>query len=268
MSFFNGKYVSVQNIIGNVYRNMGMADNINLSDAVEWAGEALELIGAVTFLENKVVDIPVSEYKAAIPCELHFIETAAAYVLADDTEHPDCSNEFHFIPMRYSTDAYHHRYCKGSSDYTCVSDLTYVVNDHYIKTNFKTGFVRLAMVAMPVDEQGFPKIPDDIKFRQAVTHYIMYKLAFIKTLSGKMPGGLLEKIEQQKDFYMGAASTRAVMPSVDMMESIKNNWLRLIPKINQHASGFKSVGDRERRIIHNANVNFRDAGISKFSKED
>lgn len=268
MSLFNGKYVSIDNIIGKVYRDMGMADQINVSDAVEWAGEAMELIGAPTYMEHKVLDLEVSDYRVAIPCELHLIETASGYPIPDDTAHEDCTENFDFTPLRYSTDAYHHRYCKGTRDHECQSDLTYTVNDHYIHTNYKTGYIRVAMVAIPVDDNGFPKIPDDIKFRQAVSHYIMYKIAFIKAMSGKMPGGMFQKIEQDKDWYIGAAQTRGVMPGVDMMESIKNNWLRLIPKINQHADGFRSMGERERRVIHNANVNWRDAPKSTNSSNE
>jgi hypothetical protein len=55
------------------------------------------------------------------------------------------------------------------------------------------------------------------------------------------------KIEQERDWYIGAAQTRGHMPSVDMMESIKNNILRLIPKINQHSDGFASSGSQEQR---------------------
>ena len=46
MSIWNGKYVSVNNIISKVYRDMDMSDQLNISDAVEWCGEALELIGS------------------------------------------------------------------------------------------------------------------------------------------------------------------------------------------------------------------------------
>ena len=42
------------------------------------------------------------------------------------------------------------------------------------------------------------------------------------------------------------------MPGIDMMESLKNNFIRLIPKINQHADGFASAGNPEQRILHNS----------------
>jgi hypothetical protein len=118
--------------------------------------------------------------------------------------------------------------------------------------NFEKGFIALAYKAVPVDEDGFPKIPDDIKFKNAVKYHIMWKLAFLRLMSNKISTQAYQIIERDRDWYIGAAQTRSHMPSMDMMESIKNNWIRLIPKINQHRDGFKSANMQEQRILHNA----------------
>jgi len=39
------------------------------------------------------------------------------------------------------------------------------------------------------------------------------------------------------------------MPSVDQLEGIKNNIIRLIPKINQHSDAFKTANHQEQRNI-------------------
>ena len=250
----NGKYVSIEPIISKVYRDLGMTENININDAVEWAGEAMEFIGATVFLEDKVRPIDITSYKGKIPCELQYIITAAGMEkdldLESDTE---CELETDtFVPMRYTTDTFHHWYCGQSSDHTCVSDMTYSVNDSYIFTNFEEGRVLMSFKAMPVDDRGFPKIPDDVKFKEAVASHIKWRIAFIQWMSGKMPGPAYQILERDRDFYIGAAQTRDKMPSIDMAESIKNNWLRLIPKINQHRDGFQSAGTAEQRRSHNS----------------
>ena len=80
----------------------------------------------------------------------------------------------------------------------------------------------------------------------------MWKLAFLRLMSNKISTQAYQIIERDRDWYIGAAQTRSHMPSMDMMESIKNNWIRLIPKINQHRDGFKSANMQEQRILHNA----------------
>ena len=42
----NAKYTSLNTIIAKAYRDMGLGEQIDISDAVEWAGEAMEFIGS------------------------------------------------------------------------------------------------------------------------------------------------------------------------------------------------------------------------------
>jgi len=251
MSLFNGKYVSVETIISKVYRDMGMSGSIEFGDALEWAGEAMELIGANNYLIESVKEVYVSDYRACLPVELFQIITIGASPVEDDTPQEECRQAKGYTQMRYSTDANHHWYCDDNNDRSCQSDLTYKVNDNYAFMNFKTGYIKIAMISIPVDDRGFPRVPDDAKFKEAVASHIKWRLAFIEWSRGKMAAGVYQKLEADRDWYIGAAQNRANMPGIDMMESIKNNWLRLIPKINQHADGFKSAGTPEQRHNHN-----------------
>lgn len=247
---FNGKYISINEIISKVYRDMGISDQINFADAVEWAGEAIDIIGAPFHLIEKVKSVRVENYKAEIPCELHYIITIGGLetTLEEENEESCDAEKLPYVAMRYSTDAYHHWYCKYNDDHKCCNaEYTYKVNDNFIFTNFKEGRILISFKAIPIDENGYPKIPDDVKFKEAVAGQIKWRLAFIKWMEGKLPQAAFQLIERDRDWYIGAAQTRAQMPSVDMAESLKNNWLRLIPKINQHADGFRSAGHREER---------------------
>jgi hypothetical protein len=252
---WSGRYVTVENIIEKAYRDSGSSDPMDIDDMVNWAGECIELIGAPYHLINRVCVTEVKAYRACIPIDLHYIETV--HGSSKDVK-ADCSLEQEakctiFYPMRYSTDSFHHWYCQKSDDRNCNSDLTYTVNDNFINTSFKNGLIKISYQAIPIDNKtGYPLIPDDIKFREAVSWYIRWKLAFISIGQGKIAPYLFEKIEQEKCWYMGAAQTRANMPSIDMLESIKNNWIRLIPKINQHADAFREAGHREERYTHNS----------------
>tara|TARA_R110000751_G_scaffold8281_7_gene33107 strand:+ start:5182 stop:6066 length:885 start_codon:yes stop_codon:yes gene_type:complete len=255
MSIWNGKYVSVNNIISKVYRDMDMSDQLNISDAVEWCGEALELIGSPGTLTEAVTVIEVADYKAEIPSDLHQIQTCWAYSGTVQTDDSDSDNYLYditrFIPMRYSTDVMHH-YMETCKDHRCDSEYVYKLNDSYIYPNFQCGAVQLSYWAIPTDDAGFPKIPDQIKFREAVSAHLTWKLARTKMIAGKMPQAIYMEFKQERDWYIGAAQTAGQMPGLDMMESIKNNWIRLIPKINQHSDGFRSAGTAEQRISHNS----------------
>lgn len=258
---WNGKYVSVHNIVEKAYRDLGISDDINILNAVEWAGEAIELIGAPTTLKDKIEAVTIEDFKAKLPCDMHLLITCRGF---SGSIPDDCDRNY--LPMRYSTDAFH-TYCRRNKDASCSSDLTYTVNDDYIFTNFEEGEVQLAYAGIPVDEHGWPVIPDQIKFREAVASHIKWKLGFIKWSQGKMPGAVYQKLEQDRDWYIGAAQSAGNMPNPDMMESIKNNWIRLIPKINQQHDGFRGVGQREERYTKNSHSIGRSEGGSDDTKD-
>jgi len=74
-------------------------------------------------------------------------------------------------------------------------------------------------------------------------------LAFIKLIAGTISESIYAKLAQERDWYIAAAQTRGHMPSVDQLEGIKNNIIRLIPKINQHSDAFKTANHQEQRNI-------------------
>lgn len=244
----NGKYVSVETIIAAAYRDLGLSDQMNFEDAVEWIGEAVELIGSPFQLNEKVEYVAIDNYRGKLPCDLHYLTSANGF--SGQVKDSNCLANEHYLPMNYSTDTFHHRYCKNVK-YSHGCNLTYKVNDDYIFPNFEQGAISLSYLAIPTDERGFPKVPEDIKFRRAATDYLKWKLGFIEWSRGKMPQAVYNALEVEKLHSMGAAQTRGQMPNLDMMESIKNNFIRLIPKINHHADNFASANVAEQRTIHN-----------------
>lgn len=240
MSTWNGKYQSIYHIIEKVLRDTNSKGTVDLYDAIEWAGECIEFIAAPIPLSDRHDCITIENFKGKLPCDLYMLMGARE----DDSKQT----------MRYETDIYHHTKVCQDVNHNCSSDITYTINDDYMFTSFEEGTVEIVYKAVPTDSNGFPLIPDDIKFVKAVEYYIMERIFFRKLIAGSIGENVYARIERDRDWYMGAAQTRGVMPSPDMMESIKNNWLRLIPKINHHASGFKGIGEAEQRYTHNSHL--------------
>lgn len=236
---FNGKVKSIQHVLEKIFRNTGLVEGVDLHDAIEWAGEAIELIGAPQSLTEKVECIDISNGRGDLPCDLHLV-MQFRYKTSNG-----------YSPMRYASDNFH-RHCKTSTDSSCSSSATYTLSDDCVFTNFDTGVVEVAYRALPTDKNGWPTIPDDIKFVKAVEYYIREKIDYILWRSGKISSGIYEKTVQEQVWSLGAAQTRGAMPSIDEMMNIKNNFLRLIPKINQAEDFFSTLGVQEQRNIHNS----------------
>ena len=95
-------------------------------------------------------------------------------------------------------------------------------------------------------------IPDDDAYIRYVSDYIAEKLAFKLYMQDKLSERKLERVEQKSAFSVGAAKMSMVIPDVDMMESWKNSFLRLIPTINSHSTAFKYDAQRQHQRNHNS----------------
>ena len=68
------KYVSVNEIIEGVYRDSGIQEELDIWDVIEWAGEALELIGAGVSYVDLIGEVCVENHKVKLPCNFHSLE--------------------------------------------------------------------------------------------------------------------------------------------------------------------------------------------------
>ena len=162
------------------------------------------------------------------------------------TEKPN----FRLEPMRWATDSFNnHMHCTDN-DYACKSATTYTVNGNYIFTSFDQGSVMMAFLAIPTDEEGYPLIPADEWWRQAVQYEIAYKIAMKLFIQGNIADKTFQYIEKERDWKVGQAVNKSKMPSIDEMESFKNQWLKLIPNYNNHSTFFKNMQMPERMFNH------------------
>nr|DAY15095.1 MAG TPA: hypothetical protein [Caudoviricetes sp.] len=76
--------------------------------------------------------------------------------------------------------------------------------------NKKDGYVKLAYKAMPVDERGYPLIPDLASYQEAIYWYVTMKLSFPKFMKGRLGGKLKSAnitiynyLQSQWNFYRG-----------------------------------------------------------------
>ena len=126
-----------------------------------------------------------------------------------------------------------------------TTDYTYLISPNYIKTNVETGYIMLSYQAIPTDTEGYPLIPDDQSYLEAIYWYITMKLLYPKWQKGTVRDGIYYDAKRSWNFYCKQAYGNAMLPNKDQLESIKNAWLRLVPEINEHSSGFSTLGQRQ-----------------------
>jgi len=234
-------YKSIKTLIAKVYRDLDITEEDRWVSMIEWTAEALQHIGAYSQFRPKTEDLTVTGFRAHLPCD-YYKMTQVSYG---------------GVPLLYGTGSFDKT--KANQDgvelkTTASTDTSlpnpgsirpvYTINDSYIFTNFN-GVITLSYLAIPVDEDGFPLIPISAAFDEAIFRYIVTKLYYPEFISGRMPANLYDKLENDWNYKCMAARGEAYMPNVDQLESIKNQWLRLIPDINQHSQFFNELNQRE-----------------------
>lgn len=125
----------------------------------------------------------------------------------------------------------------------------YKINNGYLYTNFKYGFVEMSYKAYPLDEMGMPMIPDDMRYIKAVEWYLISRLDFKRwrTSRNSADERIYDRSNSEALWYIASARSKSKVPSIDMMESIKNMILKSIVKLNEHKHNFKNTDSMEQR---------------------
>jgi len=256
------KFSSIKEVINKVYRDSGSPREFPFEDCIEWCGEALDLIGATYQYVDKITGdlenphLIIENYKAELPCDFKslsgisinglaaFYSGNTFYKIGDGL----CASNPPLMPKPSQT-----TYKTGDGSTVTVDNTLelpyaystkkyeFTINDNYIFTNVKEGTICLAYNAIPTDSDGYPLVPDNVYYRQALTSYLFKMLDYIRWR--KNPSKDNEAIYRDSDkqwmFYCGSAGAQGIMPDGAAMEKIKNDFVSLIPKVRKYNVNFR-----------------------------
>lgn len=242
-----GKRVGIKRVIEKVYRDWGFNTDIVWADAIEWLSEAINLLGVSMGYEDRMSkELILTKGRAELPCDIMYIRMVRDFnsqeVLVRSFDEFHLSNYYRCDDEPVS---------KGNG---CAPKVgTYKTNNNFIFTDYNEGSLEIAYRGMPVDDEGYPTIPDDDKYIRAVASYIAERTAFKLMLQGRFDKSIyLQFIERDRDWAFGSAKMKMDIPDIDGMQAWTNSSLRLIPTLNSHATGFKHDSQQQRRNTHNS----------------
>jgi hypothetical protein len=128
-----------------------------------------------------------------------------------------------------------------------LQDITFDVYNECIQFNIKEGKVCLAYYAYPLDNEGFVMIPDEAKFKRAVTDYLTWKHDYIQWRQGALPDAVYRESVNNKNWAIASAASELKIPDDFQMDSIKDSIVRLIPRFNGRTHFYKTLGVQEQR---------------------
>ena len=111
-----------------------------------------------------------------------------------------------------------------------------------IYTTFKDGSVNIVYNAIPVDEEGYPMILDDERYKNAVELYIKQD-RFTKYFdTGKLDARVLQNTKQEYAWAVGQLTAALKMPSISEWENISQAHSQIRQKVGEFKKGFETTG--------------------------
>lgn len=217
-----------------------LMQDIPFETVIDYAVDFIRLVGTPPSFVDKTAIIDIHNYRGELPCDFYeMIQVRLAY----DEKH---KVENHAPTFRYTTDSFH-----MSPNKPHVSDLTYKLQGNCIFTApLEEGQIEIAYKAMPIDDEGYPMIPDNSAFSRALEMYIKKQWFTIQYDMGKISQAVMAKTDQDYAWAVGQAQTDLIRPTIDQMESISNMWNTLVPRAQEHKKGFIHTGSKEHIIVH------------------
>jgi len=229
------KFVSIKSIVSSLYRNLGINSEINEVDLIEWCSEALSMIGSYYQYEEISKCISLVNGKAKLPCGFDKLVDI----------------NYKGKPIYWSTNQNKSNYqCDNCNIPACNNgecEYTFYINNSYIITNINDEPSNLCLVylGVPLDEDGYPLIPDDIYYNKALTSYVTLMLDNQEWRKGKLSDKVKNDSEINWLFYVNSAKGSANMPNKAQMENLSKIMMRLMPRPNLYKTGFRGLNKGE-----------------------
>ena len=220
----SAQYTTIRLVLDSIMRHPLLQD-ITLETAVDYAVSFMRIIGVPNIFIEKTEVIEISDYKGLLPSDFHQM------IQVKDTKYNTV--------FRYSSDSFH-----MSENKEETINLTYKLQGGVIFTSIEKGKIEIAYRAIPVDECGFPLIPDNSSFIRALELYIKKQWFTILYDLGKINNNVLNQTLQDYAWAVGDCETEFKRLSIDEMESIATMWRSLLVRPNEHYKTFKILGDR------------------------
>lgn len=225
-------YISIKQILDDLLDHP-MLQGLTLERAINYAIRFIQIVGMPNQFEEKVSIIEIKDYRGVLPDD--FYEMIQVRTHKEGDKNPRT--------YKYAENSFH--YSSGEYDNKLKEIFTYKIQNNVIYTSTKDLEIEISYWAIPVDNMGFPLIPENSSFITALELYIKKQYFTILFDTGKLNPNVLQNVQQEYAWYVGQAQSDLIRPTIDQMQSITNMWNTLIPRVTEHEKGFYNAGSRE-----------------------
>ena len=278
------KLESLDRIIDKIIRDLGISQSeIPYADFIEWIADGLQHIGSYYQYQEKEGTVLIENFTGLLPCDVYKVIRITEGTTLTDLGGGLYSNSMSGILARLGVDfslltdyeksilagsglekigfnygnvvsrLQHNKSLIGDVAINSFTNRDYNINFDRITTAYNCGIIKVQYLALPIDERGWPLVPDDVSFRDALFWKVAYQLSMRAPES--LPNKALQNLDYCKskwNYYCTQARASANMPDLSMTERIANNWSKLFNPVDLDSQYYRELGKKQ-----NLNLNGR-----------
>ena len=223
------QYESIKIISDRLLRNNVM-QGLSFESVIDYTLDFLDIVGIPSMFINNYYEAKIENYRVKLPCD--FVEEKQILIGTG------CNT----YPSREATDTFHEHY--SNMKVKAVGN-THSINNNYIFTSIEKGLLQMSYLAIKVDEDGYPMIPSNRPFLNALEWFIKYKYYTILWEEGRLEDKKLENAKQEYAWAVGQCETDFHRLTLSRAESFFNSFRTLIPRDSEFNNRFMNNGHKE-----------------------
>lgn len=232
--------ISLKVIVDKVLRHPLMA-GISYEAIIDYCIDFMRIVKCPNIFEEKSIRLEVKDYRTSdLPDDFYEV----IQVKCKNTCMTYSTDSFHVaIPYKKVVDSEGKEHEVVEDDYIrqTESDFTYKIQGNRIYTSFRDGEIEVAYMSIPIDEEGYPMIPDNSKFTRALEAYIKKQWFTILFDLGKLQGPILQNTQQEYAWAVGACESEFKHLTLDKAESFYKMWTNILNSAKHHRTGFATL---------------------------
>ena len=225
-------YTNIRIILDKLLRHP-MLQDLTLESVVDYTVDFMRLVDVPGIFNDKTAVLKVNNYRALLPND---------YYEMIQIRDKDGSM------FRYATDTFYSSDVKNTDNK--YKELTYEVHGGVIYTAIKDGEIEVSYRSIPVDDEGYPLIPDNSSLTKALELYIKKERFTILYDTGLLNYNIYMNTLKEYAWAVGDCQTEFNRLTLDKAEAIANMWNTPVADTMQHSKGFKDEGVRKITKLH------------------
>lgn len=273
------KYVPLEAVLRPIY-NLIEESNIDYNTVLDWAYDAMEALEVRYTYQEAIEFVQVVNHRAQVPIGLKYVEQILYKIDLDNDEEETIlriirqdqsgnnetpsttADEFYlsashsasWAPLRLASSIWARSvHCAVSPNIYASCEHEYTIDPNgCITTSFENGFLAIAFLSHPKNEEGQFLVPDERDYRQAVENYIFFKY-WLQRFNMKEEGAERRMVyyQQQWDIFAAKVTGDLMIFSLDGLQNFQDQMLRIGPHTDSYDTGYGNLGRRERLRFHN-----------------